>query len=62
MKKETLYPNQVKKILRVILKEKIPVFLWGPPGIGKSSLVKQICEEWEAPMVDLRLSLKLRGG
>ena len=33
------------------------IFLWGPPGIGKSALVKQLAEEKGRPLVDLRLPL-----
>jgi len=53
----TMTLNVAKEHLKVLLQEKMPVFLWGPPGIGKSSIVKQICEEWGWKLVDLRLSL-----
>ena len=33
-----------------------PVFLWGPPGIGKSDLIKKISEDISAMLIDLRLS------
>ena len=32
-----------------------PVFLWGPPGIGKSELVEQIAEDMGGVVYDLRL-------
>ena len=32
-----------------------PIFLWGPPGIGKSELVEGIAKEHEGAMIDLRL-------
>ena len=32
-----------------------PMFLWGPPGIGKSEVVAQITEELGGFMIDLRL-------
>jgi hypothetical protein len=35
----------------------IPTFLWGPPGIGKSAIVKQIGEERNIEVIDLRLTL-----
>jgi hypothetical protein len=35
--------------------KKRPVFLWGPPGIGKSELVADIAQEMEGHMIDLRL-------
>ncbi len=40
-----------------MVKEQIPMFIWGPPGIGKSSIVKQIAEANEYEFIDLRLSL-----
>jgi ATPase family associated with various cellular activities (AAA) len=33
-----------------------PVMLWGPPGIGKSSLIHQIAKELELKVIDLRLA------
>ena len=32
------------------------VFLWGPPGIGKSSIVKKIAEDKSLNLIDLRIS------
>jgi hypothetical protein len=34
-----------------------PIFLWGPPGIGKSDIVHQIGEALDALVIDIRLSL-----
>lgn len=34
-----------------------PVFLWGPPGIGKSELVSNIGEELDALVIDMRMAL-----
>lgn len=34
---------------------KRPVFLWGPPGVGKSELISGITEELGGAMIDLRL-------
>jgi hypothetical protein len=36
---------------------KLPVFLWGPPGIGKSELIAGITEELGGLMIDLRMPL-----
>lgn len=35
----------------------LPVFLWGPPGIGKSELVHSIGADVEAHVIDLRMAL-----
>lgn len=53
----TVTPNKAKASLRHAMKKKRPVFLWGPPGIGKSDVVKQIADNFDAPMIDVRLSL-----
>ena len=33
----------------------ISIMLWGPPGVGKSSIVKQIADELKIELIDLRL-------
>ena len=43
-----------KSILRAFDKNR-PLFLWGPPGIGKSELVESITAELGGHMIDLRL-------
>ena len=43
-----------KSVLRCFKKQR-PVFLWGPPGIGKSELIASITEELGGYMIDLRL-------
>ena len=53
----TVTPNQAKKsILRAFDKQR-PLFIWGPPGIGKSDIIHQIGEHLEAYVIDVRLSL-----
>jgi len=53
----TVSPNEAKAALRKCIKIKRPVFMWGPPGIGKSDIVKQIGDEQEREVIDVRLSL-----
>ncbi len=43
-----------KSIMRCFATKR-PVFLWGPPGIGKSDLVRSIAEEIDGAVIDLRL-------
>lgn len=50
-------PLDAKRSLTYLCARKVPVFLWGPPGIGKSSIVSQIAKEQEIGYIDLRLSL-----
>ena len=53
----TVGPKAAKKSLRKAFKSKRPVFLWGPPGIGKSDIIKQLGSELDAHVIDVRLSL-----
>ena len=51
-------PNNAKKATRGIPKKKRPLFIWGPPGIGKSDIIQQIKDEMEkCHLIDIRLSL-----
>lgn len=47
--------TQAKKAVLKAFKTKRPVFLWGPPGIGKSEVVEGITNELGGYMIDLRL-------
>ena len=53
----TVGPKDAKKALRKAFKNKRPIFLWGPPGIGKSDVIKQLGDELDAHVIDVRLSL-----
>lgn len=51
-----LSPSQTKKALIKCFKARLVPFLQSSPGMGKSSLVKEIAKEWNLELVDLRLS------
>jgi hypothetical protein len=51
----TVTSVQARKSLLKAFSKKRPVFLWGPPGIGKSELVADIAAELGGHMIDLRL-------
>jgi len=53
----TVGPSGAKKSLRKAFKNKRPIFIWGPPGIGKSDIIKQLGTELDAHVIDVRLSL-----
>ena len=54
----TVSPNKAKNAIRHAMLKKRPLFLWGPPGIGKSDIVAQICESFtNSYLIDIRLSL-----
>ena len=49
--------RELKETLGALLQQRVPAFLWGAPGIGKSSIVKQIAQERGIGFIDLRLAL-----
>ena len=53
----TVGPKGAKKAIRKAIQKRRPVFLWGPPGIGKSDIVKQIGEDAGREVIDVRLAL-----
>ena len=54
----TISPNKAKKSLTHAMKKKRPVFMWGPPGIGKSDIVAQVTNTFSnSHLIDIRLSL-----
>jgi hypothetical protein len=51
----TVTSDEARVALVQCFNKKRPVFLWGPPGIGKSELVESITDEMGGHMIDLRL-------
>ena len=51
----TVTSVQARKSLLRAFNKRRPLFLWGPPGIGKSELVAEITQELNGHMIDLRL-------
>ena len=52
----TVTSVQARKAILTAFKAKRPVFLWGPPGIGKSEVVSEITDELGGYMIDLRMA------
>ena len=53
-----LTPKKAKNALQFAMRKQRPIFLWGPPGIGKSDIVAQITNSLSnAHLIDIRLSL-----
>jgi hypothetical protein len=50
-------PKSAKRSITRAIKMRRPVFLWGPPGIGKSDIVKQIGDDAGREVIDVRLAL-----
>jgi hypothetical protein len=53
----TVGPKAAKRAVQKAFKHNRPLFLWGPPGIGKSEIVHQIGKTIDAHVIDIRLSL-----
>ena len=51
----TVTPAETRSRLLRAFKVKRPVFLWGPPGVGKSELVADLTKELGGYCIDLRL-------
>ena len=49
--------SDITNIVSKLIKERLPVFIWGAPGIGKSSIVKSIAKDMDLEFIDLRLAL-----
>jgi hypothetical protein len=52
----TVTTVQARKALLAAFKCKRPLFLWGPPGIGKSEVVADVARELGGFMIDLRMA------
>ncbi len=52
----TITSVQTRKAMLKAFKAKRPLFLWGPPGIGKSEVVAEVTEELGGFMIDLRMA------
>jgi MoxR-like ATPase len=52
----TVTSVQARKAILCAFDVKRPIFLWGPPGIGKSEVVESIANEMGGLMIDLRMA------
>lgn len=50
-------PSRVSTVLGDLIQTNWPVFLWGPPGVGKSSIVRAIAAKKKLDLLDVRASL-----
>jgi hypothetical protein len=53
----TLSPKDAMRLTKAMIQMKKPIFLHGPPGIGKSDLVREIGKELGRDVYDIRLLL-----
>lgn len=52
----TVTSQTARRTIMACFKHQRPVFLWGPPGIGKSEVVAEIAKELGGAFIDLRLA------
>jgi hypothetical protein len=52
----TITSVQARKAMLKAFKAKRPIFLWGPPGIGKSEVVAEVAAELKGHVIDLRMA------
>lgn len=52
----TVTSREARRAIVKCFNTKRPVFLWGPPGIGKSDLVANIANDLNGAFIDLRLA------
>ena len=50
-------PTRITEALKTCVAARRPVFLWGPPGVGKSEVVAQVATELKATLIDIRAVL-----
>jgi len=51
-----MIPSKLKLALKVAIKARRPVMIWGSPGVGKSAVVRQVADELGLPCQDERVS------
>lgn len=51
-----LTPKYLGPAIDHMIDVKIPLFIWGPPGVGKSDIVRQVAESRGFDVIDVRLS------
>jgi MoxR-like ATPase len=49
-------PSEVAVSLTNAYQAQTPMFVWGPPGVGKSDVMRQVAAELGVNMIDQRLS------
>lgn len=50
--------SEVKPLLLDCISGNVPAFLWGPPGIGKSDIIREIGRDLGGYVIDIRLAIR----
>lgn len=49
--------SRVTQVLKLLMQVDRPAFIWGPPGVGKSAVVRALGADLQRPVVDIRAPL-----
>ncbi|MEO0107344.1 MAG: MoxR family ATPase [candidate division WOR-3 bacterium] len=50
-------PKELKEVIKIHFEKKIPLLIFGHPGIGKSQITRETARELNVQFIDIRLSL-----
>ena len=50
-------PTQLASALRLLIRAQQPAFLWGPPGVGKSTVLRSVAASLDLDVCDIRAVL-----
>src|SRR5262245_13767850 len=50
-------PSRIAEVISTLIDTRWPLFVWGPPGVGKSSIVRSVASAKNLPVLDVRASL-----
>lgn len=51
-------PSQISSMVRLCRAKRRPLFIWGPPGVGKSDLVATAAKDENIALIDFRMALR----
>lgn len=54
---KTVKPKELVHIIGIMFDLQQPLFIWGPPGCGKSAIAKQVADEKKVNYYDIRATL-----
>ena len=53
----TITPDELKPIVRIAIECQFPLMIWGPPGVGKSEIVREVNDELGYTWYDIRATM-----
>lgn len=53
----TLTPDQLEEVLLKMVPKQLPTMIWGPPGVGKSHVCREVANKLGAEYIDIRALL-----